>query len=63
MTKFEENRQNWLKVQAIKKMNKFHTETCRAYINGTLSQEHIDMCNKVPFWTWDIKKLTHIGSP
>jgi hypothetical protein len=54
MTKFEENRQNWIKVQAIKKMNKFHIETCRAYANGTLSQEHIDMCNKVPSWTWDI---------
>ena len=52
---FEENRQNWLKLQATKKMNTFHTETCRAYMNGTLSQENIDMCNKVPFWTWNIR--------
>ena len=52
---FEENRQNWLKLQATKKMNKFHTETCRAYMNGTLPQEHIDMCNKVPHWTWNIR--------
>jgi len=52
---FEENRQNWLKLQAIKKLNQFHTDACRAYANGTQPQEHIDMCNKVPQWTWDIR--------
>jgi hypothetical protein len=52
---FERNRQNWLKVQATKKMNTFHTETCRAYMNGTLSQEHIELCNKTHGWTWNIK--------
>jgi hypothetical protein len=50
---WERNRQDWIKLHAIKKLNQFHTETCRAYANGTLPQEHIDMCNKVPFWTWN----------
>jgi hypothetical protein len=52
---WERNRQNWIQIQKIKKLNQFHTDTCRAYMNGTLPQENIDMCNKTPGWTWNIK--------
>ena len=49
---FERNRQERIK---IKRLNQFHTDTCRAYMNGTLSQEHIDHCNNTPGWTWNIR--------
>jgi|AntRauMFilla1563_2_1112583.scaffolds.fasta_scaffold227987_1 hypothetical protein len=52
---WERNRQEWIKIQKIKRLNQFHTDACRAYMNGTLPQEHIDMCNKTPGWTWNIK--------
>ena len=52
---WERNRQNWIQVQKIKRLNQFHTDTCRAYMNGTLSQEHIDLSNNTPGWTWNIK--------
>jgi hypothetical protein len=52
---WEENRQKWIEMQARKRANQFHTETCRAYKNGTLPQEHIDMCNKTLGWSWNIK--------
>jgi len=52
---WERNRQEWIKIQKIKRLNQFHTDTCRAYMNGTLPQEHIDMCNKLPHWTWNIR--------
>ena len=52
---WEENRQNWINIQKIKTLNQIHTDACRAYMNGTLPQEHIDMCNKAPGWTWNIK--------
>jgi len=45
---FERNRQEWIKIQKIKRLNQFHTDTCRAYMNGTLPQEHIELCNKTP---------------
>ena len=52
---WERNRQEWIKKQKIKRLNQFHTDTCRAYMNGTLSQEHIDLSNNTPGWTWNIK--------
>ena len=52
---FERNRQEWIKIQKIKRLNQFHTDTCRAYMNGTLPQEHIDMSNKTPGWSWNIR--------
>jgi hypothetical protein len=51
---WERERQNWIQVQKIKRLNQFHTDTCRAYMNGTLPQENIDMCNNTPGWTWNI---------
>jgi len=45
---FEQSRQEWIKIQKIKRLNQFHTDTCRAYAAGTLSQEHIDLSNKTP---------------
>ena len=54
---WERERQNWLQVQKIKRLNQFHTDTCRAYMNGTLPQENIDMCNKTRGWSWDINDI------
>jgi len=52
---WERNRQKWINIQKIKRLNQFHTDTCRAYMNGTLSQEHIDLSNNTPGWTWNIR--------
>ena len=52
---WERNRQKWINIQKIKRLNQFHNDTCRAYMNGTLSQEHIDLSNNTPGWTWNIK--------